>query len=180
MFDKDFQIKGRHATYWKALSKAPSNARDVSKNFKVFENYIHVYMLAPIIGIVYGHRGKSDTTDNKDTAGVLAEILIKNQSKLKYIYRLIMLLDDSEGLTKEEKLNRAFYEDDNEESTKAGLAVFHSYFLGGLEILYENFVERCITDEDYIQRMYEFVEEFKREQKIDETPLDINELLKSR
>ena len=60
------------------------------------------------------------------------------------------------------------------------MAVFHSYFLGGLEILYENFVERCITNEDYIQRMHEFVEEFKREQKIDETPLDINELLKSR
>lgn len=179
MFDRDVQIRGKHATYWKALTRTPGNAREEGSNFKIFENYIHVYMAAPIIGLVYGRRGAVDPDDHsKDTAGMLAEILIKNQSKLKYIYRLIILLDESEGLTKEEKIDRAFRENENEEAVKAGMALFRSYFLGGLELLYENFVERCVTEQDYIDRMYDFVEEFRREQKMDANPLDINELLK--
>ena len=40
----------------------------------------------------------------QDTAGMLAEVQIKNSSKLKYIYRLIALVDESEGLSDEEFL----------------------------------------------------------------------------
>lgn len=181
MFDKDVQIRGKHATYWKALARTPANAKDTSNNFKIFENYIHVYMLAPIIGLVYGRKGKIDPTDeNKDNAGMLAEILIKNQSKLKYIYRLIILLDNSEQLTNDEKIDRAFREDENADATKTGMLIFQDYFLGGLEILYENFVEKCTTKEDYISRMYEFVKEFKMEQEIDTGILNIEELLNNK
>lgn len=179
MFDKDMHIRGRHATYWKALAKTPANAADTSNNFKIFENYISVYMTAPIIGLIYGRRGKADPADeSKDTAGMLAEILIKNQSKLKYIYRLIVLLDHSEGLTTQEKLDRAFRESENEAGTKAGMQVFHSYFLGGLEVLYETFVEQCTTDEDFMNQMYFFIEEFKREQGIEEKVPDLDSLLR--
>lgn len=178
MFDKDFQIRGKHATYWKALSKTPGNAVETSKNFKVFENYIYVYMLAPIIGFVNGRKSKLDLSDdNKDTAGMLAEVQIKNQSKLKYIYRLIVLLDESEGLSQEERINRAFRVDENSEQALAGLAVFHSYFYGGLEVLYEYFVEQSITEDDYINRMYSYVKEYKNEQEIESVGIDINKLL---
>ena len=45
MFDKDMQIHGKYATYWKALTQLPGNAVDTSNNtFKIFENYIYVYM----------------------------------------------------------------------------------------------------------------------------------------
>ena len=54
MFDKDMQIHGKYATYWKALTQLPGNAVDTSSNsFKVFENYIYVYMTAPIIGLLH-------------------------------------------------------------------------------------------------------------------------------
>lgn len=181
MFDKDMQIKGKHATYWKALSRTPGNASDAGNNFKIFENYIYVYMLAPIIGLVYGQKGFADPSDDsKDTAGMLAEILIKNQSKLKYIYRLIVLLDDTEGLSREAKFDRAFREEENSEAVKSGMNLFQAYFLGGLEVLYENFVERCTTEQDYIDRMYQFVDEFRKERCIDDSVLDIDELLRSR
>ena len=89
MFDKDMQIRGKYATYWKALTQLPGNAVETSKNFKIFENYIYVYMVAPIIGLLNGRKGQYDPTDDsKDTAGMLAEIQIKNASKLKYIYEL--------------------------------------------------------------------------------------------
>ena len=179
MFDKDMQIRGKYATYWKALTQLPGNAVETSKNFKIFENYIYVYMVAPIIGLLNGRRGQYDPADDsKDTAGMLAEIQIKNASKLKYIYRLIALVDDSEGLSDEEKINRAFREDSNEESVKKGMELYTAYFFGGLEVLYETFVLGCITEDDYIRKMFDFVSEFKDEQSIDDLTVDIESLLR--
>ena len=180
MFDKDMQIHGKYATYWKALTQLPGNAVETTKNFKIFENYIYVYMVAPIIGLLNGRKGHSNPfDDSKDTAGMLAEIQIKNSTKLKYIYRLIVLTDDSEGLSDGEKINRAFREDNNDESIKNGMELYIAYFFGGLEVLYETFVTNCITDDDYIAKMFEFVNEFKEEQSIDDLTLDIESLLKS-
>ena len=179
MFDKDMQIRGKYATYWKALTQLPGNAVETSKNFKIFENYIYVYMVAPIIGLLNGRKGQYDPADeSKDTAGMLAEIQIKNASKLKYIYRLITLVDDSEGLSDEEKINRAFREDNNEESVKKGMDLYTAYFFGGLEVLYETFVLGCITEDDYIRKMFDFVSEFKDEQSIDNLTVDIETLLR--
>ena len=179
MFDKDMQIRGKYATYWKALTQLPGNAVETSKNFKIFENYIYVYMVAPIIGLLNGRQGQYDPADDsKDTAGMLAEIQIKNASKLKYIYRLITLVDDSEGLSDEEKINRAFREDSNEESVKKGMELYTAYFFGGLEVLYETFVLGCITEDDYIRKMFDFVSEFKDEQSIDDLTVDIESLLR--
>lgn len=180
MFDKDMQIHGKHATYWKALTQLPGNAVETTKNFKIFENYIYVYMVAPIIGLLHGRKGQYDPADStKDTAGMLAEIQIKNSAKLKYIYRLIVLLDDSEGLTNDEKINRAFREENNDESVRKGMELYTAYFLGGLEILYEMFVMNCTTDDDYVAKMFDFVSEFKEEQSIDDLTIDIESLLKS-
>ena len=180
MFDKDMQIHGKYATYWKALTQLPGNAVETTKNFKIFENYIYVYMVAPIIGLLNGRKGYYDPSDDsKDTAGMLAEIQIKNSTKLKYIYRLIVLTDDSEGLSDEEKINRAFREDNNDESIKNGMELYTAYFFGGLEVLYETFVTNCITDDDYIAKIFEFVNEFKEEQSIDDLTLVIESLLKS-
>lgn len=179
MFDKDMQIRGKYATYWKALTQLPGNAVETSKNFKIFENYIYVYMVAPIIGLLNGRKGQYDPADDsKDTAGMLAEIQIKNASKLKYIYRLITLVDDSEGLSDEEKISRAFREDSNEESVKKGMELYTAYFFGGLEVLYETFVLGCITEDDYIRKMFDFVSEFKDEQSIDDLTVDIESLLR--
>ena len=178
MFDKDMQIRGKYATYWKALTQLPGNAVETSKNFKVFENYIYVYMVAPIIGLLNGRKSQYDPADDsKDTAGMLAEVQIKNASKLKYIYRLIVLSDDSLGMTDEEKINMAFREDNNEESVKRGMDLYTAYFFGGLDILYEEFVQNCITDDDYVRKMFDFVSEFKDEQSIDDLTVDIEDLL---
>jgi len=178
MFDKDMQIRGKYATYWKALTQLPGNAVETSKNFKIFESYISVYMVAPIIGLLYGKKVKYDSSDGvKDTAGMLAEVQIKNKSKLKYIYRLIVLSDTSLGLSEEEKINMAFREDNNDESVKKGMELYTEYFLGGVEVLYKEFVENCTTDDDYIQKMFEFITDFKEEQGIDEKKVEIESLL---
>lgn len=178
MFDRDMQIRGKYATYWKALTQLPGNAAETSSNFKIFENYIHVYMVAPIIGLLNGRKAFLDPNDDsRDTAGMLAAVQIKNSAKLKYIYRLIILMDDSQGLTDEEKIDRAFREDSDGESVKKGMELYTAYFLGGLEVLYETFVQGCVTDDDFIVKMFEFVSDFKKEQDIDELSVDIEALL---
>ncbi len=178
MFDKDMQIRGKYATYWKALSQVPGNANETSKNFKVFESYIHVYMVAPLIGLMRGRKGYYEPNDeSKDTAGMLAEVQIKNASKLKFIYRLIVLADDSMGLSDEEKINMAFREDSNLEVTKKGMELYTAYFFGGLEILYDEFVKQCTTEDDYVAQMYRFVNEYREKYQVDNLTIDIEQLL---
>ncbi len=179
MFDKDMQIRGKYATCWKALSQLPGNAVSINNNFKIFENYIYVYMVAPIIGLLNGRKAYADPKDDsKDTAGMLAEVQIKNSTKLKYIYRLILLCDESEKLSDEERINRAFREDDNIEAVQKGMALYNAYFFGGLEILYDEFINNCTTDDDYIRKMYEFVNNFDEEQNLANLTLDIEQLLR--
>lgn len=168
MFDKDLQIRGIHATYWKHLVNTA----------KVFDRYIDVYMVAPVLGLLYGKTSKTNTEENSsDTAGMLAEILIKNQTKLKYIYRLIMLLDRTSNMTEEQRINRAFRDDSDSDAVSKNILLFNSYFLGGVELLYDAFNTGCTTEEDYINKIYEFVDNFKRDQEIDNIGIDIENLL---
>lgn len=184
MFDREITVKGKYAAYLKSLCQLPGNASEKDKalyhNFKLFETYVSAYMVAPIIGLLNGKKASYNATDDsKESAGILEGALIKNASKLKYIYRLIILSDDSEAISDEEKINRAFREDDNEESVRDGMDLYTAYFLGGLEILYDTFVQSCVTDDDYIKKMFDFVTEFKDEQSIDDLTVDIEDLLRN-
>lgn len=176
MFDKDYSIRGKHATYWKELCK--TQADNENTHFKIFNYYIDAYMMAPLIGLLYGRKGHINPADeNKDTAGMLTEVLRKNQIKLKYIYRLIMLLDSKDTMSQEERINRAFRYDSNNQITQENMKVYNEYFLGGLEYLYESFVEKCIDDDDYRRMIYEFVNGFKQEMDIDSVSLEMVDIL---
>ena len=55
--------------------------------------------------------------------------------------------------------------------------LYTAYFLGGLEILYEEFVQNCITDDDYIRKIFDYVGDFRDEQNTDDITVDIETLL---
>lgn len=184
MFDREITVRGKYAAYLKSLCQLSGNASDKDKtlyhNFKLFETYVSAYMVAPVIGLLNGKKGSYDAADDsKESAGILEGALIKNAAKLKYIYRLIVLNDDSEELSEEEKINRAFREDENEDSVQRGMELYTAYFLGGLEVLYDTFVQGCVTEDDYIKKMYDFVSEFKNEQSVDNLAVDIEDLLRT-
>ena len=44
------------------------------------------------------------------------------------------------------------------------MKIFNSYFLGGLEILHEEFVEQCHDADDYLKQIYAYVKRFYDEQ----------------
>lgn len=156
MFEADIKIRGRHATYAKQLAKHQENTR-----VPIFNRIIDVYMVGAIMGFLHGRQASEDTTV-KDDASILASTVIGEKDKLQFIYRLIMLLDTTSGLTLEERIDRAFRDDTNKEAVANNLKLFHSYVYGGIEFLYEKF-DDCVTKDDYIDRIYEIVDRFKND-----------------
>lgn len=160
MFDDDIKIRGVHATKAKFLCKDRNKERETGAN--VFQRIIDLYMLAPIIGLLYGEAVEEDKS-SADTVNIMASVIIKEQSKLKYIYRIVMLCHDGDNLTNEEKIKRAFRDDTNKDNLTENMKIFNSYVLGGIDILYKKFTENCITKDDYLNAIYELVEGFHRD-----------------
>ncbi|CAG9607745.1 hypothetical protein [Pseudoneobacillus rhizosphaerae] len=155
MFETDLSLVGKHATYTKFLVN----------DAKIFKRYIDVFMNGAIFGFLYGRKSEKDK-DSTDRANILAGAFITEKMRCDFIYRLIMLLDDSPGITNENKIDRAFRDDSKGEKSEnhiANMNLFNSYVLGGIEVLFEKFTEDCTTKEDYINKIYEVVSNFKDE-----------------
>ena len=60
---------------------------------------------------------------------------------------------------------------------KKNMKIYNSYFLGGLEIMHEQFVEQCITDDDYLKKIFDFVRHFEQEQNGEELKASIDRIL---
>ena len=168
MFDGDVTITGKHASYLKFLAK--KNAQDdddeeVVNSAKLFERYIDVYMNGAIFGLLYDRRAPRDTS-TKSRARVYADAFNKEHNNCVFLYRLVMLLDKSVDVTQEERINRAFRYDSDEnkkEEFKQNLELFHDYVRGGIEKMYEMFTDGCTTRDDYLNKTYEVMTTFKKE-----------------
>lgn len=169
MFDKDYRITGKHANYWKDLCELAGNVpdRDQHANFKIFNAYIDAYIVCPLIGYQYNRKGAIDNSE-EGNAGMLAEVISKRRQELKYVYQILMLVDSESEPDEEKRLYRAFkFSEENAEDKQLieeNIKVFNSYFLGGLEVLHEQFVEQCHDDDDYLKTMFDFVKRFYEEQ----------------
>ena len=63
---------------------------------------------------------------------------------------LVLLLDESEGLSKEQKIDRAFRKPETEEEFKRNVELFNSYVRGGIEYLYDALVIRVLDVQDEV------------------------------
>ena len=154
MFNTNFDITGIHANYLKDLCELRGNVadKDQHSNFKIFKAYIDAYILCPLIGYQYSRKGKMGSAADGDV-GILAEQIIKRSQELKYVYQILMLVDE-ESEPDEEK-----------------------YFLGGVEVLYEQFVKECIDRDQYLLKMYQFTKKFNEEQDGDALKAGIDKIL---
>ncbi|MHB8170946.1 MAG: hypothetical protein ACYDG6_05330 [Thermincolia bacterium] len=155
MFEHDYTLVGKHATYTKFLKDEAD----------VFDRYIDVYMNGAILGFLFGRKSTRDT-GSSDRARVYADAFATERMRCDFIYRLIMLLDETTGYAMEDRVDRAFRDDatgDESEKNIKNMELFNSYVLGGIEVLYERFAENCTTKDDYINRIYEVVTNFKDE-----------------
>ena len=182
MFDKDFRITGKHANYWKDLCELAGNVpdREQHNNFKIFSAYIDAYVVCPLIGFQYNRKGVIDNSE-EGNAGMLAEVFGKRRQELKYVYQIIMMLDTDSEPDEDKRLYRAFKfaaetPEDNS-LIEENMKIYNAYFLGGLEILHEEFVEQCHDDDDYLKQMYDYVKRFYDEQDGDAIRDGINKYL---
>lgn len=90
------------------------------------------------------------------------------RSDLDFSYRLVMLADNSTGLSSDDKIDRAFKQDEQPEKLTENLELFHQYMRGGLEWLYEQFTDGATTKEDYLEKVYEIVSLYKEDFSIDD------------
>ena len=64
MFDSDYSLTGKHATYLKFLAVKNSQDDDDAESVnsaKLFARYIDVYMNAVVFGLLYNRTAKRDT-----------------------------------------------------------------------------------------------------------------------
>lgn len=158
MFDKQYRFRGRHALRVDALT----SVFDSVSRAKLFDRNVDVYANAPLIGFLYGRTADVGDTKNPETnqvysQNVMGDRVIYSQEELLFNFRLIMLLDKSYEPDEEARINRAFRhmgEDPNDE------ARFDSYVRGGIDVLYEKLIEGANSPDDFVNRLFDFIEEF--------------------
>lgn len=160
MFDKEYSFRGKHAVMVEELTTVLTPAGAGKDNS--FRNF-DVYLLAPLIGFLYNVRADKDSDSH--ATKVFAEILMKNSEDLEFNFRLIMLLDKDYEPDSEKRIDKAF----RGQETQEDMERYDSYVRGGVEKLYEKIIRGCNTEEEYMNHLFDFLEEFdeRYNQKID-------------
>ena len=121
---------------------------------KIQESYfirlVDLYAIAAIVGLKAKKRSPEERDDSDIKRTVQMKQLNENIQTLLPIMRMILIMDDSRGLSFEEKLENAFLIPEDEETYRDNMELFNSYARGGIEYLYEHLVLRVPdVDEDF-------------------------------
>lgn len=132
---------GKHAIYIDDMWKQ----NDIQNSF--FKRLVDLYTIAPVIGLRMHRKAKIDSSvDNKRT--VQLEAIMTRREDLLTIMNLVLLLDDSDNQSVEEKVDRTFRGPENDEQFKHYQDLFMEYCLGGIEYLHEQLIDRSLSVED--------------------------------
>lgn len=112
----------------------------------MFTRLVDLYAIAAIVGLRIRRRLSADTGEQKRTVQ-LAQIS-NNYSTLIPIMRLVLLLDESRGLSVEQRVDSAFRNPETQEEYERNMELFNSYARGGVEYLYLQLVMQEPTEED--------------------------------
>mgnify|MGYP004463022803 FL=1 len=155
LFSKTVVITGKHAQYMKALA----NPFDTNLKQGFFKRNLDVYLIAPIIGKLYGRKAEADNSIADDTK-IFVEQLNGEIENLMFNYRLIVLLEDRNDEELEERCNRAFRYDKNMDKRQYGDKIFNEYVLGGIEFLYEKLIGESTSTDELIENAYTLIDSF--------------------
>lgn len=147
-FRTEKTLYGRHANYVKLLREK-----------KIFNRYVDVYKLAPVIGFLYGEKCDLDKTKSEHgnvyDASIFTEQMTKEAKDIKINFRLIMLLDKNYEPNEERRMDKAFrYLADSKED----INLFESYIRGGIDVIYN----KIIGTSAYKEQIDDFMENTKK------------------
>lgn len=143
LISKDFNFNGKHATM---VNELQQNG--------LFEFLWQIFVVAPLIGYIYKRKGEPDTGDKKT---IFLGQLTPRYDIIHFIYKLILLADNINEGSPEERIKKAFMNIDTE-SAKPDEQLFLLYLLGGVEVLYEKLLERST---DIMDNLKSFLEEIR-------------------
>ena len=175
-------ITGIQADYLKDLCVLRGNVPDkeAHNNFKIFPYYVDAYVVCPLIGYQYRRRIPMGSAKDGDV-GILLEQITKRKSELKFVYQILMLVDEDSEPDKDKRIYRAFRLSEESESDREQIAqnmtIFNEYFLGGVDVLHEQFVDKCTDDDSYLIQIHDYVKNFKDEQDTNTLIERINNIL---
>lgn len=152
MFDKQYRFTGSHAEKVNALTAV----FDEAAKAKLFDRNVDVYINAPIVGFLHKRKAVKNTNGEIADQSVFPEQMRDNAELLKYLFRLILILDTEHEPDEEKRMDKAFKFFGDDESD---LALFDAYVLGGVDVLYEKLVEGASDSSEFVSRLYDFVEE---------------------
>ena len=89
MFDKQYRFTGTHAEKVNALTAI----FDEQAKAKLFDRNLDVYINAPLIGFLYRRKAMKNSQSDISAQNIFAEQMINASDTLKYILRLVILLD---------------------------------------------------------------------------------------
>ena len=165
MFEHDYTLNGKHATMLKFIANSKAQEKDNVGCAAIFNKYITVYLNAAIWGLLYNRTALRDN-ESEDRARIYADAFNTERETCVFIYRLVMLLDPATKLSNNERIDRAFRDDakpDNDAKMIKNLDAFNAYVRGGIEQMYETFIEGCTTKDDYFERIIEVMARFSDE-----------------
>lgn len=115
-----------------------------------FKRLVDLYAIGAIVGLKAKRRSLEERDDSDIKRTVQMKQLNENYQTLLPIMRMILIMDDSRGLSFEERLESAFTIPSDYDTYKMNMELFNSYARGGIEYLYEKLVLRAPDiDEDY-------------------------------
>ena len=172
MFDQTMTFYGKHANYLRQLAPSKIAGGSVEQRKTIFDNNMQVIELASIIGFIYKRKGELDKDTNIPKNNIFDEQVKKIKDTLELNYRVIMLLDGKNKISQDERLDRAFRYDRDEERRKAGDEIFLAYLLGGIELLYEELIEDSTSTEDDYENLCRFIKSYYKDNESTVTSVD--------
>lgn len=159
MFDKQYRFRGRHAYRVGLLT----NTFDSNSKAQLFNRNVDIYTNAPIIGFLYHRTAELDNTKDPETnqvynQNVMGDRVIYSRNELLFNFQLIMLLDEEYEPDSKKRINKAFRSigkvPEDEER-------FDSFVRGGIDVLYEKLIDGAKEPQDYIDKLYDFIDDFQ-------------------
>lgn len=180
MFEGDYTIYGKHATYIKYLVN----------DAKAFKRYIDVYMAGAAMGVLHDRRATQD--DSTDRARIYSDAFNTEHVKCNELFKNVILNDTFRTWSDEERVNICFrYRDKMDENAvspitleevdimKEALDLFNEYVMGGIELLYESFSSSAtISIDETVDYAYKTIFDQHTLIESKQDGMDVDQLLK--
>lgn len=143
-FSSDVIFTGKHAEFLDDLWKQ----NDIRNSY--IKTLYEIYLLSSVLGLRKNLKAKSDRSTNSKRS-ILAGQIYNCRKELLVIMKTILLLDESENLSEDDRVTRAFKGPFTDKEFNDNVDLFNDYARGGIEYLHEMLIERdkILDNEDY-------------------------------